>query len=70
MVVAFLFVGHRSTRFTHGIQKHVGRLEVSVQHGSGVDVLERPQDMVDEVLHVVLGKMLVGVDDSVQIHLH
>ena len=35
-----------------------------------MNVLQRPQDLVDEVLNVIDRKTLLGVNDTVQIRLH
>ena len=41
-----------------------------MQHRRRVDVLERAEDLVQEVLGVLVGETLPRVDDSVQIRLH
>lgn len=55
---------------THRVEQHVRRLEVSVQHGSRVDVLERTQNLVEEVLGVLVRQSLPRVDHAVKVSLH
>lgn len=52
-----------------GVEEEVGRLQVSVQHVGRVHGLERSQSLVDEVLAVVVRKVL-GANDTVHVRLH
>jgi hypothetical protein len=36
----------------------------------GVDVFESPKDLVNEVLYMIDGEFLLGINDSVEIGLH
>ncbi|KAI6751336.1 hypothetical protein HG531_006032 [Fusarium graminearum] len=54
---------------TVGVEEEVGGLQVSVQHVGRVHRLEGSEGLVDEVLAVVVGKILCA-DDTVHIRLH
>ena len=53
-----------------GINEQVTRLQISVKHVGGVDILETAKNLVDEGLEVSIGKRLTGSDNSRQIALH
>ena len=53
-----------------GVDEQVARLDVSVDDLGRVQVLDAPEDLVEEHLDVVLGKMLWGNDDLMQVRLH
>ena len=52
------------------VDEEVARLEVAVEDASRVDVLESPQDLVQEVLGVFIAEGLHGVYDVVKVALH
>ena len=52
------------------VDQQVRRLQVAMQHIRRVDVLQRPQHLVDEVLDVIQTQALLGVDYPVQVRLH
>ena len=49
------------------VDEQVRRLEVPVEHGRAVDVLEPPQDLVEEVLVVLVRERLAARDDAVEV---
>lgn len=63
-------MSHAAMCVPHRIEQHIGWLEVSVQDGRGVDVLERAEDLVKKIPRVLVGETLPGVNDPVQISLH
>mmetsp|Transcript_10913 Transcript_10913/g.27526 ORF Transcript_10913/g.27526 Transcript_10913/m.27526 type:complete len:305 (+) Transcript_10913:506-1420(+) len=52
------------------VQEQVGWLEISVEHVRRVDVLEAPEQLVDEVLAVLVAERLRGANDLVQVRVH
>ncbi len=68
--MSYTFEGSALLEYTHSVEQHVRRLEVPVQDGSRVYVLERAQDLVEEVLRVLVGESLPRVDHAVEVRLH
>lgn len=58
-------VAHRQV--TIRIHKQITGLEVAVQHVRGVDVLERAQNLIEEVLEMLVCQHLLGSDDALQV---
>mmetsp|Transcript_39239 Transcript_39239/g.103439 ORF Transcript_39239/g.103439 Transcript_39239/m.103439 type:complete len:321 (-) Transcript_39239:246-1208(-) len=52
------------------VDEQVVRLQVAMEHLGRVDGFEAAQDLVNEVLDVVVGERLLGVDDVVQVSVH
>lgn len=52
------------------VDENVAWLEVAVDDVCGVHVEEPPEDLVDEVLDVLVGEFLAGVDDAVEVCFH
>jgi len=47
-----------------GIDEEVARLQITVQHVGGVDVLETAEDLVNEGLEMRIGQGLTGADNG------
>lgn len=52
-----------------GVQKQVARLQIPMQHVGRVNVLETSQNLIEEIAHMVVGKLL-SLEKFVQISLH
>eukprot|EP00968_Pinguiococcus_pyrenoidosus_P005296 scaffold340_cov256-Pinguiococcus_pyrenoidosus.AAC.20 len=53
-----------------GVHEDVGRLEVPMENAGGVDVLDAPQELIQEVLVVLVGERLLRTQHPMQIRLH
>mmetsp|Transcript_30089 Transcript_30089/g.87643 ORF Transcript_30089/g.87643 Transcript_30089/m.87643 type:complete len:243 (+) Transcript_30089:213-941(+) len=52
------------------IQENIGGLEVPVNYPSGMNVIQTAKHLIHEELYVVRGKLLLRVDDTLQVCLH
>lgn len=68
-IASFSFENENNDR-TYSVQQHIGRLEISVQHGSRMDILERTEDLIKKVLGMLVSEALPGVDDPMQVRFH
>mmetsp|Transcript_9016 Transcript_9016/g.26936 ORF Transcript_9016/g.26936 Transcript_9016/m.26936 type:complete len:104 (-) Transcript_9016:581-892(-) len=58
------------TQVAVGVQQQIGRLQIPVDNVCAVDILQSPEDLIQEVLMMLLRQSLRRIDDLIQVGFH
>jgi len=59
----------RNLEVTSRVEQQVARLQITMQHVGGVNVLESTQDLVEEIAYVIITELL-RFEQLVHVRLH